>query len=132
MRAVKEKQKTRAWWLSARIGRENDKRVKITEEDKERIKQLHKQGEPIREIARQFEGIASRRAIQFILYPERLARVKARAKEVKRWQAGNVKERHTPAIRNYRQHIREIYTEKEVNPRTGELVRSVGIDDKEL
>ena len=109
MRAVKEKQKTRAWWLSARVGRENDKRVKITDEDTERIKQLHKQGEPIREIARQFEGIASRRAIQFIIYPERLARVKARAKEVKRWRAGNVKEIHTPAMQKVSEHIRAIY-----------------------
>lgn len=104
---IKYKQK-RDWWRSARVGKQNDKRIHITEEDKQRIRALHQQGEPIREIARQLEGIASRRAIQFILYPERLARVKARAKEVKRWQKGNLKENHTPAIRKWRAHIRKI------------------------
>jgi hypothetical protein len=110
MRAKKiEKQKSREWWNTARVGKENDSRRHITNEDRERIKELHKKGEAIREIARQFEGIASRRAIQFIIYPERLARVKARAIEVKRWQAGNVKEIHTPAMRKVRQHLRDIY-----------------------
>jgi hypothetical protein len=108
MRAKKEKQKTRAWWSEARVGRANDKRVHITEENKQRVRALHKQGEGIREIARQVEGIMSRRAVQFILYPERLERVKARAKEVKRWTAYNVKEKHTPAIRSVRAHIRKI------------------------
>lgn len=108
MRAKKAQQKSNEWWQTARVGKSNDKRQHITDEDKARIKALHKQGEPIREIARQLEGIASRRAIQFIIYPERLARVKARAKEVKRWTPYNTKEYHTPAMRKYRQHLRDI------------------------
>lgn len=103
-----QKRKTRDWWKRVRVGKENDRRRHITDEDRKRVRTLHKQGEPIREIARQLEGIASRRAIQFILYPERLERVKARAKEVKRWQVSNVKEIHTPAIRSMRAHIRKI------------------------
>lgn len=108
MRQAKPKQKSRAWWGSVRVGKEYDRRRHITDEDRERIKALHRQGESIREIARQLEGIASRRAIQFILYPERLERVKARAKEVKRWKPYNVKEIHTPAMRSHRAHIRKI------------------------
>ena len=107
-RATKEKQKSREWWDTARVGKEHDARLHITDEDKERIKGLHKAGEPIREIARQFEGICSRRAIQFIIYPERLARVKARAIEVKRWQKYNTKEQRKPVMRKYRQHLRDI------------------------
>lgn len=97
-----------AFWQSARIGTANDKRRHITDEDKAYIKQLHKQGEPVREIARIMEAICSRRAIQFILYPERLARVKARAIEVKRWQAYNTKEQRKPVMRKYRQHLRDV------------------------
>lgn len=106
---MKRQTKTREWWSSARIGTANDKRRRITDEDRQEIRRLHGRGEPIREIARIMEGVCSRRSIQFILFPERLERVKARAIEVKRWQAYNVKELHTPAQRKVRQHIREVH-----------------------
>lgn len=50
----------------------------------------------------------SRRSIQFILYPERLARVKARAIEVKRWEAYNTKEIRKPVMQKHRAYIRKL------------------------
>jgi hypothetical protein len=64
------------------LPRNLDRRVKITEEDKEKIKYLYREeGKPIRFIARVFEGVCSRRAIQYILFPKRLEIVKAQFKE---------------------------------------------------
>jgi hypothetical protein len=40
--------------------------------------------------------------VQFILFPERAQAVKDRAKEVKRWEKGNLKENHTPAMQKHR------------------------------
>lgn len=106
---MKAKRQDRDWWRDARIGPKNDGRRKITEEDKDYMRQLHKQGEPVREIARIFEGLCSRRMIQFVLFPERLERVKKRAIEVKRWNAYNTAEYHTPAMRKYRAKIRKVH-----------------------
>lgn len=109
---MKTKTHTRDWWLNARIGYANDGRRHITDEDKDYIRALHKQGEPIREIARIFEGICSRRSIQLVLFPERYERIKARAKEVKRWTPYNTKEYHTPAMRKYRTKLLKIHNNK--------------------
>ena len=106
---MQKKRQSRYWWLHAIIGKENDKRRKITDEDKAYIKQLHKQGETVREIARIMEKVCSRRSIQFILYPERLAVVKARQIEVKRWQPYNTKDKRLEVMRKYRKHIREVH-----------------------
>jgi hypothetical protein len=106
---MRSKTRTRAWWLKARIGRENDGRVKISTDDKEYIKKLyHVEKMAVRAIARTFPNI-SRRAIQFILFPERLAIVKARAIEVKRWEAHNGKEERKKLMREFRAKIRKIY-----------------------
>ena len=101
--------KDREFWYTARIGAENDKRRKITDEDKAYIKKLHKEGESIREIARIMEKICSRRSIQYILYPERLEVVKARQKEVKRWEKYNTKELRLEVMRKYRERIRKVH-----------------------
>jgi len=106
---MRTKPQTRDWWNTARIGHDNDKRRKITEEDKQYMRKLHKAGEPIREIARVFEALCSRRSIQLVLYPERYERIKARAKEVKRYQAYNDKDHRREYMRAYRKHIREVH-----------------------
>lgn len=78
-----------------------DGRRKISDEQKQHVLRLyHFEGKGLREITR-LVGI-SRRSVQFILFPERLAVVKARAIEVKRWEKGNKKEYHTPAMQKYR------------------------------
>jgi hypothetical protein len=106
---MRTKPQARDWWLKARIGHENDRRRKITEEDKEYMRKLHKAGEPIREIARVFEGLCSRRSVQLVLFPERYERIKARAKEVKRWEPYNDAEHRREYMRTYRAHIREVH-----------------------
>lgn len=100
---------TRDWWLSARIGKENDKRIKITDDDRQHIKQLHKEGNSIREISRIFQGICSRRLIQLVIFPERYETIKERAKEVKRYEAYNDKDHRREYMRAYRKHMREVH-----------------------
>ena len=80
---------------------EHDGRRKITDEQKQEVRRLHEiEGLAIREITRRV-GI-SRRSVQFILFPERAEAVKARRKEVKRWEKYNKAEYHTPYMRNHR------------------------------
>ncbi len=64
-----------------KLPRNLDRRVKLSEEDKEQIRYLHKQGTPLRQIARQYAHKCTRRAIQFMLFPERYAVQKANAKK---------------------------------------------------
>lgn len=54
-----------------------DRRVKLSEKDKQNIIALHKANTPIREIARIYEGQCSRRLIQYVIFPERRAKVAA-------------------------------------------------------
>jgi hypothetical protein len=61
---------------------EYDRRVKLTPSDKVRIRSLfYNDRIGIREIARRYEKICSRRAIQFVIYPERRALCAAQFKE---------------------------------------------------
>jgi hypothetical protein len=61
---------------------EYDRRVKLTPSDKVRIRSLFNDDHvAIREIARRYEKICSRRAIQFVIYPERRALCAAQFKE---------------------------------------------------
>ena len=99
-----------------RVGKEHDGRRKLTDADRLLIKELYNTGKGIREIARTFEGICSRRMIQFVLFPDRLETVKKRAIEVKRWQPYNVKEVHTPAMRKHRAKKRELLKQNTVLP----------------
>lgn len=64
------------------LPREFDRRRKLSDEQKEHIRFCYfglKMG--VREIAREYEGICSRRAIQFILFPERARAVSQHAKD---------------------------------------------------
>lgn len=89
------------------VGKQCDRRFKISGEDKEKIKELYyTERMTIRGIERFFEKRISRRSIQFILFPERELKVKNRAKEVKRWIGGNAKAKHTPAMRRHRRYKR--------------------------
>ena len=54
-----------------KVGKEHDRRRKLTDEDREEIQNMHKSGVSIRAIAREYEGKCSRRLIQFVLFPER-------------------------------------------------------------
>lgn len=78
-----------------------DGRRKITDEQRQEIRRLYEiEQRSIHHIART-TGV-SKRSVQFILFPERAEVVRQRAKEVKRWEAGNKKEKHTPAMQKHR------------------------------
>jgi len=94
-----------------KIPRHLDRRVKLTDDDKKLIKILYSDGMGIRQISRKFEKKCSRRMIQFVLFPERLEKVKERAKEVKRWDKHNAKEYRTPSMREHRAYKRSIKDE---------------------
>jgi len=82
-----------------------DRRIKLTPEDKEQIIYLYKSsGLPIREIARQYESKCSRRTIQFVLFPERLATVNYKG----HWKKYYDKERNTKAVREWRRYKTEV------------------------
>jgi hypothetical protein len=57
-----------------RIPAGHDLRVRLTDTDRDNIKHAHRQGESIHSISKLY-GV-NRRLIQFIVYPERLARHK--------------------------------------------------------
>ena len=83
-----------------KLPRAHDARVHITEEDKKQIHLLYHEAKlPVREIARRFEGIASRRSIQFILFPERLAKAKPTKEQRNSYY---VREKHTLAMAKHR------------------------------
>jgi hypothetical protein len=65
----------------------------------------------IREIARIMEGRCSRRTIQYILYPERLAVVKAQFKERRKDGRYYNKDKHREAIKNTRHYKQKLKLE---------------------
>jgi transposase-like protein len=84
-----------------RVGHEHDGRRKISDEQRQEVRRLYEvEQKSIHSISR-ITGV-SRRSVQFILFPERAEIVKARAKEVKRWEKYNTPEYHTPAVRAHR------------------------------
>ena len=92
-----------------KIPRKLDRRVKITEEHKRKIQALyHLNHWGIRKIARYFSAICSRRAIQFILFPERAEISKAKHKEIRLDGRYYNKEFHTKQIREHRQYKESI------------------------
>jgi len=96
-----------------RVGKENDKRRKLSEEDRETIKDLYKLGFSIHQIARIFADKCSRRNIQFILFPERLKRQYKYRRE-RNWDYD--REKHKEAMRRYKRHLKELYGLKRLNP----------------
>ncbi len=93
-----------------RVPKGQDKRVKITELDKLEIKALNNRGVPIREIARQFQDVCGRRSIQYIIYPERLDKVKSQYKERRKDGRYYDKDKHRLAMSKHRQHKRNLHS----------------------
>jgi len=86
---------------------ELDRRIKLLAEDKERIKELFAQGEGIRPLARLFK--VSRRTIQFVVFPDRLANCKAAYKKRGGWKKYAVSNQERADImrehRNYKKKV---------------------------
>lgn len=99
--------------LNIKLSRELDRRVKYTEEDKNHVKKLHSDGHSQRAIARQ-TGI-SRRYISFILYPERLVKVKEQYKQRRLDGRYYIKEKHREAISNLRKYKRQLLKDGIIN-----------------
>lgn len=85
-----------------KMPREHDARVKITEEHEEDIKYRYNRGEAIRSIAREYEKVCSRKAIKYILFPERLEIIKKQYKERRKDGRYYDRAKHTKAIRKHR------------------------------
>lgn len=97
----------RKGWLEFRIGKERDKRIKLTDKQKKEIFEKYKSGNySQRELAREY-GV-SRRLIQFITDPSKLERDKQRRKENGSSKQYYDKERHKQYMRAFRRHIRDI------------------------
>lgn len=91
-----------------------DRRKKLSDKDKEDIRKMYKQGESIHAIARAFEGICSRRMIQFVIYPERDARLKAIRSKEKGHLKYYDKDKHREAIKQWRRHKKQLFKDKKI------------------
>lgn len=89
-----------------KIPYKEDRRRHLTEEDKEDIKMFHYDfGLGIREISRLYENKCSRRMIQFVLFPERLEKVKSYYS----WKKYYTKKKRAEYMRKYRKHCKELF-----------------------
>lgn len=90
-------------WRKARVGIENDRRIRFTDEKKSKCKELYEKGVSINEIARVLS--VNKRTIQFFLFPERLER----NKELRKIRGGSKiyydREYNRETMRKYRQHL---------------------------
>ena len=88
--------------------REYDKRVKIDEHLRKSIIKMHKNGASVRAIARKLEGRASRRSIQFILFPSRyehFLRMRRDSGYMKAYHAANYDRiKHNANMRKHRRY----------------------------
>lgn len=87
---------------------EKDKRVKLTDEQREEIRELYKLPDwSQRRLAGEFK--VSRRLIQFIVDPEKLAAAKQAYSERRKDGRYYDKDAHTKAIREHRHHKHQLY-----------------------
>lgn len=96
-----------------RLPKDKDRRRAITDKQRLEIKQLYKAGFSIRAISRLFNGKCSRRLIQFIIYPERLEKVKEQYKERNQSAISYAKNRGKKWAKIIREHRR--YKQKTVS-----------------
>lgn len=89
-----------------RLKPDQDRRIKLTEEDKKEIIELSERGKSQRWLA-DFFGV-SRRLIQFIIFPEKLAENKKRREERGGWRIYYDKEKHAQYTRSHRRYKHEI------------------------
>ena len=86
------------------INNENlDRRIKLKKDDKKHIIELYNSGLKIREIARHYPQV-SRRSIQFVIFPERLAKVNYSG----HWKVYYNREKQAIAIKKYRDYKRQL------------------------
>lgn len=81
-----------------RLPYNKDRRRKLTKKDRTRITELYSTGMSIRKIARKFP--CCRRAIQFVLFPERLIPAVAN----RDWKKYYDKDKHKESMRKHRRY----------------------------
>ena len=64
-----------------KLPKSKDRRRRLTDKDRAKIKEMRKDGAGIRKIARAMAAKCSRRMVQFVLFPDRLEKVKQAAKD---------------------------------------------------
>lgn len=93
-----------------RVGKEFDKRRKLSDEDKENIKSDYETGFfSIRSLARKYE--VNKRTIQFILFPERLEECKKRRAERGGSKIYYEKEKHQKSMEQHRAYKKDLVLE---------------------
>ena len=98
-----------------KLPHELDRRVRVTEDDKDYMRYLYDAGFPVREIARIFDGICSRRMIQFVLFPERLQVVKKQfAERRKDGRYKYTKEEWRKVMAEHRNYKHQLYLNKKI------------------
>lgn len=81
-----------------------DRRVKLLPEDKVEIRRLYNDEHmAIRAIAREYK--VDHRTIQFVLFPERIAAMKAN----RDWRTSYDKKKHTKQVREHRDYKKELH-----------------------
>ena len=93
-----------------RLLRSLDRRVKISSDDRKFIFIAYRIGWSIRAITRHFADRISRRAIQFVLFPERLEKLVVARRETKAHLKYYSKKKHTAAIQKHRQYKQALLT----------------------
>ena len=94
-------------WQSFRIGRKNDKRIKLTDEQREEIIHRYKKGDiGMRPLARKY-GV-HRTTIRNVVKPERYQAQLDRYKREKMSAHYYNRDKRRQYMRNFRQHIREL------------------------
>lgn len=87
-------------------GTKFDRRVKLTQKDRDKIRMLRVEGWGIRAIARAYPWV-SRRLIQFVLFPERLATVNYAG----HWKKYKPTKKHwAKTMREHRRYKQSLYT----------------------
>lgn len=91
-----------------KIKKEDDRRIKLTEDDKEEIRKLYKTGMySQRQLATMFN--VSRRSIQFAVNPDSYQKSLEQFKERQKDGRYYNKDAHTKYVREYRQRKKELY-----------------------
>lgn len=90
-----------------------DKRVKLLPSDKEIIKREYETGlYSINGLSKKWN--VSKRTIQFILFPERLEKVKQQYKERRKDGRYYDKDKHTEYVREHRNYKNELYKQNKI------------------
>ena len=101
------KTKNRDWWGKVRVGKANDRRIKLDDADRAEIKKLYAQGLAIRKISRMYPQVC-RRTIQFVLFPDRSKACNPPGHYKKYYD----KDKRREYMRRHREHIRQLNMDK--------------------